>query len=747
MPRDRGRSMRILHLEDDPRDAELVHEHLASDGLEARIVRVGDRDAFERELAGGGFDLVLSDYELPAYDGRAALDRARESAPDVPFVFVSGAIGEEIAIESLKRGATDYVLKHRLERLGPAVRRALRERENLLLRRAVERERDALHEAERRARREAERVAAENRLLADASEVLASSLDLAPTLVRALRLLVPQLADWAVIDLVREDVADEQHETQRVAWAHRDPAREQLLSSRDGWQDDPLGAAEVMRTGEARVVAGADTSAGLREQLGLHLAIVVPISLRASRLGTLVLATADERRGFVERDVALAMELALRIAVAIDNARLYAQAQSDRKRAEDANRGKDEFLATVSHELRTPLNAILGWARMLREGTIGPEKQRRAIEIIERNARVQTQLIEDLLDVSRIVSGKLRLSPAPIDPASVVEMAVEAIRPQAEARGVRIAAEVPSEIGEVLGDADRLQQVVWNLLTNAVKFTPTQGRVDVRLRALPGEVEIVVRDTGAGIPREFLPHVFDRFRQADAGKARAHGGLGLGLTIVRHIVELHGGSIVADSDGEGRGATFTVRLPASVRAGTRPQVVAVARPSLAPTLREGPRLRGVRVLVVDDEMDARELLVSAFHELEASVTIAASADEALRVVRDARPHVLVSDIGMPGEDGYSLIRKVRAIEQELGMRVPAIALTAYAAIEDRTKALSEGFDRHVAKPVEPSELAVVIAELTEPIRADLDGDHSDANESTTSRSVSSGGNDSGRSLS
>ncbi|UJR83871.1 response regulator [Sandaracinus amylolyticus] len=735
--------MRILHLEDDPHDAELVQEHLAREGLEARIVRVGDRDAFERELVAGGFDLVLSDYELPSYDGRTALDRARESAPDVPFVFVSGAIGEEIAIESLKRGATDYVLKHRLDRLGPAVRRALRERENLLLRRAVERERDALHEAERRARREAERVAAENRLLADASEVLASSLDLAPTLGRALRLLVPQLADWAVIDLLR-DGDDVVH---RVAWAHRDDARDELLSSRDGWEQDPLGAAEVMRTGEARVVAGDDTSTSLRERLGLHLAIVVPISLRASCLGTLVLATADERRGFVERDVALAMELALRIAVAIDNARLYAQAREDRKRAEDANRGKDEFLATVSHELRTPLNAILGWARMLREGTITPDKQRRAIEIIERNARVQTQLIEDLLDVSRIVSGKLRLSPAPLDPAGVVEMAVEAIRPQAEGRGVRITADVPGEIGEVLGDADRLQQVVWNLLTNAVKFTPAQGHVDVRLRGLPGEVEIVVRDTGAGIPREFLPHVFDRFRQADAGKARAHGGLGLGLTIVRHIVELHGGSIVADSDGEGRGATFTVRLPASVNAGVRPRVVAVARPSLTPTLREGPRLRGIRVLVVDDEVDARELLVSAFHELEASVTIAASADEALRVVRDARPHVLVSDIGMPGEDGYSLIRRVRAIEHELGARVPAIALTAYAAIEDRAKALGEGFDRHVAKPVEPSELALVIAELTEPFRAEIDGDQSDTNESTTSRSLSSGGNDSGRSLS
>ena len=394
------------------------------------------------------------------------------------------------------------------------------------------------------------------------------------------------------------------------------------------------------------------------------------------------------------------------------------RAEEERERllreAQEANRLKDEFLATVSHELRTPLTAILGWAHLLRGRRLSGEAGAKALETIERNARSQAQLIDDLLDVSRIVTGKLRLDVVPVSPHSFIDAAVEAVRPAAEAKGVRLRKVIDADAGVIMGDAARLQQVVWNLLTNAVKFTPGGGRVEVRLARADSHVEIAVADTGAGIGPEFLPHVFERFRQADQRTTREHGGLGLGLSIVRQLVELHGGAVRADSEGEGAGATFTVTLPVAP-VHRREEAYEREHPTARDTLaaHECPeRLDGLRVLVVDDEADARELLAAGLGQCGAEVVAASSAREALDAMARLKFDALVSDIGMPGEDGYELIRLVRALPPAGGGRTPAVALTAYARAEDRLRALRAGFEMHAAKPVELTELVVVIANLS-----------------------------------
>jgi len=391
---------------------------------------------------------------------------------------------------------------------------------------------------------------------------------------------------------------------------------------------------------------------------------------------------------------------------------LLRREQEARSKAEEASRLKDEFLATISHELRTPLNAILGWSRMLREGKLDPGAAEQALEIVVRNANVQSQLIEDLLDVSRIISGKLRLDVRPVELAQVIQTALDSARPAAEARGVQLQSALVPDVGPVRGDAGRLQQVVWNLLSNAIKFTPKGGSVRVTLGRLNSQAEIVVSDTGQGIHREFLPHVFDRFRQADATSTRAHGGLGLGLAIVRHLVELHGGSVQVESPGDEQGATFTVRLPLmALRKGESAGASNGARAE-APVLDSPPSLEGVRVLVVDDEADTRALLTKVLEQCSAEVKVAATCRDALAMLNEWRPDIIVSDIGMPEEDGYALVRKLRALEDAYVSRIPAVALTAYARSQDRLRALASGYQMHVAKPVEPMELVIVVASLT-----------------------------------
>ena len=386
-----------------------------------------------------------------------------------------------------------------------------------------------------------------------------------------------------------------------------------------------------------------------------------------------------------------------------------------RKTAEEANRLKDEFLATVSHELRTPLNAILGWANLLRSGNLDAKAVARAIETIERNARSQAQLIEDLLDVSRIITGNLRLDVRPIEPTAFIEAALEAVRPAAESKGVRLQKIVDTGVPSVSGDHNRLQQVVWNLLSNAVKFTPRDGRVSISLTRVNSHLEIAVSDTGEGIAEDFLPFVFDRFRQADGTSTRRHGGLGLGLAIVRHIVELHGGAVSVASDGVGTGSTFTVKLPLvpvyqTEQNGKREHPAANEN---LPPLESAERLDAATILIVDDEPDARELLATVLRERGAHVATYASVAEIMHALKTAAPDVIVSDIEMPGEDGYEFIKKLRALPANEGGKIPAVALTAYARTEDRLRALRAGYQMHISKPVELNELVAVVASLVE----------------------------------
>jgi PAS domain S-box-containing protein len=388
--------------------------------------------------------------------------------------------------------------------------------------------------------------------------------------------------------------------------------------------------------------------------------------------------------------------------------RLLSEERVAREEAERNNRMKDEFLATLSHELRTPLNAIVGWAELMQRHRDSATLLEGA-EVIQRNARVQTQLIEDLLDMSRIVSGKILLDVKPIDPALFVEAALETVAPSARVRNIELRPDVPRGLGMVLVDAGRLQQVVWNLLSNAIKFTPAGGSVSVRLKQVESRIEIRVTDTGQGIGSDFLPYVFERFRQADASAARRHGGLGLGLAIVKQLVELHGGTVRAESDGPGQGASFVVMLP------THQLAVAHADGAGGHPLNAIPtdeQLRGVQVLLVDDDADARGLVSRLLSESGASVVCAGSGPEALELTRRSRPDILISDVGMPGMDGYELLRRLREDGESATPRIPAVALTAFARSEDRTRAMMAGFLVHVSKPVQRSELIATVASIT-----------------------------------
>ena len=397
-----------------------------------------------------------------------------------------------------------------------------------------------------------------------------------------------------------------------------------------------------------------------------------------------------------------------------ERAALLSREQEARAEAERASRAKDEFIATVSHELRTPLNAVLGWSRLLRTGRLDASATERAMEAIERSATTQAQIVDDLLDVARIVRGRLKLDVRDTDLGGAVEAAAETVRPAANAKGIGLEIDVEQGVGTVRGDPARLQQVVWNLLANAIKFTPAGGRVEVRVRRLPDLVRLEVRDDGAGIDPDFLPHVFERFRQGDSSPTRAHGGLGIGLAIVRHLVEAHGGSVSASSPGRNQGATFTVDLPTPIdapRAPARPAPRGGNRPWHPPG--EIPSLAGIHVLVVDDDADTLDALRHLLEQSGARVSTASSAPSAYQAVAGEPPDVILSDIGMPGEDGLSLIRKVRQLDPDRGGRVPAAALTAYTQASDRERALSAGFQAFLAKPVDPRELAAVVARLAE----------------------------------
>jgi signal transduction histidine kinase/CheY-like chemotaxis protein len=444
--------------------------------------------------------------------------------------------------------------------------------------------------------------------------------------------------------------------------------------------------------------------------LGLKALIVAPIRIRSDVVGAISIVSTESGRRYDVSDVALAEELGRRVGLAVENAQLYKAAQDAATRAEEASRVKDEFLATVSHELRTPLNAIVGWSTLLRGRVLDPAIAK-PLEVIYRNAQSQVKIIEDILDLSRVITGKFSLEPKPTDLVAIARDTLEVVRPSAIAKNITLEFRPQADCCLLVADSERLRQVIWNLLSNAVKFTGGEGTVQLLVSQEGSSIALTVKDTGKGIEPTFLPFVFDRFRQADSSKSRRTGGLGLGLALVRHIVELHGGRVAAGSEGLGRGASFTVTLP-----------VRAVVPAVTPDEPSVPRLDGllkqpsmtltrVRVLVVDDEADARDLIASVLVDAGASVATARSAAEGFDSLKQSRPDVLVSDIGLPGEDGLSFIQRVRGLAPADGGRVPALALTAYARETDRTQALTAGFTTHIGKPVDPAALVSAVSNL------------------------------------
>jgi len=664
-PLDKKPHLRVLNVEDSEDDALLVKRHLERQGYDLRFERVDTRASLIKALEAQAWDIIISDYALPNFSAPAALELLKEKGLDLPFIILSGTIGEETAVAAMRAGAHDYLMKDALARLAPAIERELQEARGRAMRQ----------------RAEAELLASEQRY-----RFLAESL---PLIVWSARpdgwidyynrrwheytgMTLEQTRGWGWQRVLHRDDVEQclRRWTTAVERGKRFEIEYRFRRSSDGAYRWHLGRAVPQYDEEGRIVKWFGTCTDIDDQKRLE----------------------EERL------------------------QLLAREQEARRVAEAANRTKDEFLAVVSHELRTPLTAVIGWTHLLRSKQLEETASERALETIERNAMAQTQIIDDLLDISRIIVGKLNLDIQPVDLISVAEAAINAIGPAAEAKGIHIQTVFDPSTASVSGDPHRLQQVLGNLLSNAVKFTPEGGRVEVRLTRLDSRMEIKVSDTGKGISPEFLPFVFDRFRQADSTATRAHGGLGLGLAIVRHLVELHGGTVQVESRGEGQGATFTVQLRTWVTrehlsspVAHTEQVRRRAESSLLITC--PPELTDIRVLVVDDEPDALELLTVVLKQCGATVTGAHSVAEAIEVFERVRPHILVSDIGIPDEDGYELIRRVRALEPERGGLTPAVALTAYAREEDRLRTLLAGYQIHLVKPVDPDELMAAVAGL------------------------------------
>jgi PAS domain S-box-containing protein len=649
-------ALRVLIVDDDEVDRLSVRRALATASTPMELHEAADAQAARAAIQKGGFDCVLLDFQLPQIDGLTLLRDLRGQGWDVPVVMLTGLGNEATAVELMKAGASDYLGKAGLSpvRLEQSITHAVR----------VYR---------------AERSAAEIRTALKASE----------RQYRFLAEFVPQIiwtarADGA-LDYCNQRMCDytglSVEEVIRAEWL---PALhpEDIVGATASWR-------AALRTGEPyedqfRLLRAADRS------YRWHLGRAVPLQGADGTIGKWFGTCTDID----------------------DQKRTATQLELERARVEEANRAKDIFLATVSHELRTPLNAVLGWVQILLSRPMTDDKRQSALGTIARNARAQAQLIDDLLDVSRISSGKLGLEVGPVDLIDVVESTIETVRPAADAKGLRLDSELQPEARTLVGDAGRLQQIVSNLLTNAVKFSETGGRVRIDLRRIDAAAELVVTDEGRGIDPEFLPYVFERFRQSDATIARSQGGLGLGLTIVRHLVELHGGTIQASSAGRGKGARFMVRLPLSAAA-ARVEAAADPRPLFSDArIERTPELVGLRILVVDDQVDARELVATILEDCQAKVSRAGSVPEALAVFERSPPDLLISDLGMPDETGYDLIRQIRSRSLQQGGQTPALALTAYARAVDRTQALRAGFNMHLAKPLDPAELVAIVAALS-----------------------------------
>jgi len=660
--------------------------------LEVEIVTARSGKEALRRLLRQDFAVVLLDVRMPGMDGfeTATLIRERSRTAHTPIIFITAFDDETHLARGYSLKAVDYILT-------PVVPEVLRTKVSVFvdLFRAtaeVKRQADSLRQRAAQLHRLASSSLAINSALSldqtmavlaeSAREILAAEGALAVTRVDERRMHRAVSAACVILDANDIDVSVAIDRT--ASPCNAAPSRAYRTTRQ--LRPHPVG------TG---IDGCSDGAPRPYDVLG------VPFTGQEGRRLGLVEVFRDFNRGFTQEDEDLLVQLAQMTSIAIENT-LFGEAR-------EANRLKEEFLSTLSHELRTPLSAMLSWLWMLRRNALEPVAAMRAIEAVDRNARAQARLVDDLLDVSRIVTGKLQLDCRPLELGPVVEAAIDSLAAAAEARAITLVRHIDPAAGRVLGDAGRLQQVIWNLLSNAIKFTPREGRVEVQVCRNGSNVEARVSDTGQGIAPGFLPFVFERFRQADASSTRASGGLGLGLAIVHQLVELHGGSVEASSAGEGQGASFVVRLPVATRPEPLPTVSSAAPAEDLPGADGKCLLDGVRVLMVEDEVDARDALSAIISQAGATVAAVGTAREALSKLTTWRPDVLVCDIGLPAEDGYALIGKVRALDADRGGAVPAVALTAYAQANDRARVLAAGFQAHVAKPCEPDQLLRVLA--------------------------------------
>jgi signal transduction histidine kinase/DNA-binding response OmpR family regulator len=685
----------IWLLEDSRLEASVAERALSG---EFDVEWFSDGETLIEQLAHRRPRLLLLDAQLPGISGIEVCRfvRGRYDELTMPVLFLTAYESQADVVEVLTAGANDYVRK-------PYDPAELRARARTLVRLADAQ--DALSSNFRRAQLAADVGAALTRGASLAAKLQACSEAIVRHLEACLARVWTLAPNSETLELqASAGIEMEGGRQARVALGARGIGRialDAVPSSTNDAAQDPSIDREWARA--ERIVAFAG----------------YPLLVEARPVGVLALFAHKPISAAARADVAV---IAQTIAIGIDRAhaenertRLLTSERSARQEAERSNRAKDEFLSVVSHELRTPLNAILGWARMLSQGLVREGRatgmSQRGLETIERNAVAQAQLIDDLLDVSRITTGKLHLDIQQIDMVRIIQSATESVKPAAEGKEQKIEFVLDPRAGVLQGDAGRLQQVVWNLLSNAIKFTAKGGQIAIHLKQLESHVELRIVDTGEGIRPEFMPYVFERFEQQDASAARRHGGLGLGLSISRHIVELHGGRIHAHSAGVGKGATFVVELPTGSMHESVPVHVDETFSSVDPKFECPPELAGLKVLVVDDDQDARELVALILRRCGAEPTTASSPDDAMAAFERVRPSVLISDIGMPGEDGYAFIRRVRALPGSEGGQIPAAVLTAYARAEDRRQALNAGYQIHVTKPVEPAELVAIVASL------------------------------------
>jgi len=667
-PQPAGELPRILLVDD--HSANLVALEAVLDPLGYRLVKATSGEEALRQLLTDDFALILLDVQMPGLDGfkTAQLIKERPRSREIPIIFITALSRDASNVfRGYSQGAVDYLLK-------PFDADILRSKVSVFVQLYLQKEKIKQQSAELAQReRDMQEKKAQERL---------------HTLVDAMPLSV-----WAT------STSGQVYFCNKVwtSYSGLTPERSGHFGVEAAHPDD----AQDVRSAITRAFA---TGTPLETEVRLRRA-----SDGAYRWHLLRAVPERNATGVTTSWIATATDIEERKRGEEARAQLLAQEKQAREDAQTANRMKDEFLATVSHELRTPLTAILGWARIIRSGKLDPARLERGLDVIERNGRAQAAIIDDILDVSRIITGKLRLELDAIDLPAVVQSAMDTVRPAADAKGIQLVWTSTLPAKRYSGDPDRLQQIVWNLLSNAIKFTPKDGRVAITTAQIDSHIEVAVTDTGQGIAAEFLPHVFDRFRQADGTSTRRHGGLGLGLAIVRHLVELHGGTVHVESPGDGLGATFTVRLPVRAVQAARPQAEHIEVASTEAPQSEA--LTGLFVLVIDDEADARELIATVLDQAGARVQTAATADEALVIVARDRPDVVLCDIGMPGTDGYTLMRRLRQLPPEQGGLTPAAALTAYSRVEDTRRAFEAGFQRHVAKPVEPDMLVAQVASL------------------------------------